>query len=677
MHFLYPKVLWALTAIAFPIIIHLFNFRKYTTVYFSNVAFLKNIQKESKSKSVLRNLLVLLLRCLAIVFVVFAFARPYIPADKNKQSPKESNAIVYIDNSFSMDADGKYGILLETAKLKARELATLLPRNTKYLLLTNDFKTMHQRYVGSDQFIEWVSQIQSTHVVRNLNEVVLKASALMSPDSTILNQLYVFSDFQQNVLDEFNGEQLKNLNIVAIQVQGNPVGNLFIDSVWLQSPGHYKGKEEKLMVNIVNESDVDHNDIPLTFYVNDSIRSTLVFDIEAQKETQIEVPFTIWQSGYVYASVEITDYPITYDNSFYFSFEISERKKVLIVNGIDNEKYFEALFANDENIISESVSENEIPYNRLNNYEVVILNQLENLSTGLINEFVGFTKKGGSALLIPSANANLQTYQMLFNEFRLTIAEPIEQNGVLSNFDLKNRLFASTIESELKNARFPEYQSYYPIRNYTNEISDVLFYSESGDPLFIKKLLGEGEVYISALPLNIKNTGLALHPLFVPLMYNIALYSSKPSDLYYWIRPGMYAKTKALSNTFAPVLENKHNKNQLMPKYSLIDNYVYMHTDINKLQDGHYSVGFNNDFSSGLSFNYDRQESVMEFSTIDEIEEIIATVEKGKTNVLALSKNELEQHVVLNAMGKSLSNLFLWMLAFVVLLEMFVLRYIK
>ena len=79
MKFAYPEFLYALFAIAIPIIIHLFNFRKFKKIYFSNVEFLKEVQQETQAKSKLKHLLILLSRILAIVFLVFAFAQPFIP----------------------------------------------------------------------------------------------------------------------------------------------------------------------------------------------------------------------------------------------------------------------------------------------------------------------------------------------------------------------------------------------------------------------------------------------------------------------------------------------------------------------------------------------------------------------------------------------------------------------
>src|SRR5438552_18471731 len=104
MQFYYPAFLIALLTLVIPVIIHLFNFRRYKTVYFSNVRFLKEIKEETDSRSKLKHLLVLASRLLALAFLVFAFAQPYIPNKRNQVSTGKKFVSIYIDNSFSMNA---------------------------------------------------------------------------------------------------------------------------------------------------------------------------------------------------------------------------------------------------------------------------------------------------------------------------------------------------------------------------------------------------------------------------------------------------------------------------------------------------------------------------------------------------------------------------------------------
>ena len=83
MKFLYPQFLYALAVVAIPIILHLFNFKKFKTVYFSNVRFLKEVKQQTKAKSELKHILILLSRILALSSLVLAFAQPYVPKTWN------------------------------------------------------------------------------------------------------------------------------------------------------------------------------------------------------------------------------------------------------------------------------------------------------------------------------------------------------------------------------------------------------------------------------------------------------------------------------------------------------------------------------------------------------------------------------------------------------------------
>ena len=102
MKFAYPEFLYALFAIAIPIIIHLFNFRKFKKIYFSNVEFLKEVQQETQSKSQLKHLLILLSRILAIAFLVLAFAQPFIPVSDTAITDQNNVVGIYIDNSLML-----------------------------------------------------------------------------------------------------------------------------------------------------------------------------------------------------------------------------------------------------------------------------------------------------------------------------------------------------------------------------------------------------------------------------------------------------------------------------------------------------------------------------------------------------------------------------------------------
>ncbi|MBK8471991.1 MAG: BatA domain-containing protein [Sphingobacteriales bacterium] len=84
MNFLFPAFLAAMAALAIPIIIHLFYFRRFKKIYFSNVKFLREIKEERASRNKLKHYLVLLARLLAVALLVLAFAQPFCPKTTRK-----------------------------------------------------------------------------------------------------------------------------------------------------------------------------------------------------------------------------------------------------------------------------------------------------------------------------------------------------------------------------------------------------------------------------------------------------------------------------------------------------------------------------------------------------------------------------------------------------------------
>ena len=115
MQFANPGILWFFAALIIPVIIHLFYFRRYKKVYFSDTRFLHEAKEVQKNASRLKHLLVLLSRLLAMSALILAFAQPFISAD-TKTADQASHISFFIDNSFSMEAGGTQQSLLEEAK---------------------------------------------------------------------------------------------------------------------------------------------------------------------------------------------------------------------------------------------------------------------------------------------------------------------------------------------------------------------------------------------------------------------------------------------------------------------------------------------------------------------------------------------------------------------------------
>lgn len=680
MQFLYPKFLWALFTLIVPIVFHLFNFRKYTTVYFSNVTFLKSIKKESKSRSNLKNLLILLSRMLALAFLVMVFAQPYIPNKKNFKVAEVPYVTIYIDNSFSMEAEGKYGILLESAKVNAKEITSLFSPNAKYLLVTNEFMQLHQRFVSSEQLIEWIAQVKSTHIVRSQNEVLTKVSGLLpNNDTNVMHSVFIMSDFQRNTISNSKFELSNNIKLFAVPFLNQTESNLFIDSVWFETPGHYKGKQEILHIKIKNITDEPFVEIPLQLFINDTLKTSVLFNINEQSAKELTVPFTLWSSGSFKASVNISDYPITFDNILYFNFTIANKKNALIISDNSSQNYFEALYKNDENIQSTSVNDNDVPYSKFSSYQVIILNEVINISSGLTNQIVEYINNGGTFVFVPHKEGNIKAYNELLKKLgSVNIENYVEQQGSITNVDLQNIVFKSVFNDGLKDVRLPEYNGFYKLNIQQKSNVNTIFKSESGSALFIQSNLGKGQYYVSGLSINREITDFGTHPIFVPLFYNIALFSSLPTDLYYWVKPGVFSKVTRKNTNIESfsLLENSTNK-ELKPKHHITMQSISIYPEVNELSSGHYSAYLGDKFQDYVSFNFDRRESVLTYYSTGEIDELYNDLSNADVYIIKPNSNKMATTIKQQSNGKSLSTLFLWFTLLFFVSEMLLLRFLR
>ncbi|NNC70612.1 MAG: hypothetical protein HKN90_07325, partial [Flavobacteriaceae bacterium] len=112
MQFKHPEILYALFLLLIPIIIHLFQLRRFEKVAFTNVKFLKQVQIQTRKSSRLKKFLILCARLLVFTALIVAFAQPFLSSIKKDEV---LNTYIYLDNSMSMQAKGSSGELLKRA----------------------------------------------------------------------------------------------------------------------------------------------------------------------------------------------------------------------------------------------------------------------------------------------------------------------------------------------------------------------------------------------------------------------------------------------------------------------------------------------------------------------------------------------------------------------------------
>lgn len=640
MSFLYPNFLFALSAIAIPILVHLFNFRRFKRVYFSNVAFLQEIKEQTASKEKLKSILVLLARILAVFFMVMAFAQPYF-AEATDESRKNVVSI-YIDNSYSMDAADKQGSLLDEAKRRARELVKSYRINDRFQLLTNDFEGRHQRLLNADEFLKALEDVKISPSVKTLQQVVNRQAAIFSGD---VNQVaYIVSDFQQNFVAQQNINLSKNIKLLFVRLKANDLPNVAVDSVWFLSPVHMPGGAERLVIRLKNGGNQNAKRISVKLTINNQQKAIASLDIPARSAKTDTVTFGGLAAGWQKGMVSIKDHPLVFDNQLYFTFNVARQQRVLALNGADAPRNLRALFSSDSYFNLDEMSEGEINYSAFSGYSLILLNGLQNPSSGLSQELKNYLNGGGSVAVFPSTAPNWATYNTFFSALKLPqISKLNVENIGVENAELKSALFKDVFEEVPKKIALPLVNRYFSFVENNNSGKEDLM-RLPGNRLFLARYQRNGgHVYVCATGLATADGNFSRHPIFVPLLYKIAFASVQQQPLFYTVGNSQAVFFNKINLSGNKALQLSGDGFEFIPEVRQSNGSTQLFFADQIKKSGFYQLKSNGNLLAVMAFNDNRLESDIRYATNANLANIksdnqIAVIEAGKQSLAAQAK---------------------------------------
>lgn len=345
MSFLFPSFLFALFAILVPIIIHLFNFRRYKKVHFSNVSFLQALQLETRKRSRIRQWLILAARIITVACLALAFAQPFIPGKNRDAGIKGEKAIsIFIDNSFSMQAQGNDGQLQEMAIEMAREIILASSGTDKIQLLTQDFEGRHQLFYTKDEALQLLEEIKSTSSTHLLSEIIQRQKDLLQKGDAPVKRAYVISDFQVSSADLQQVKEDTGAYFQLLPLVPNNNANLYIDSCWLLSPELAMNAPINLTVRIWNKSNIELKDQVLNFKINNEEKLPVAYSVGANASVDVPINFVIRKAGYQWGHIYLNDAEILFDDDFYFSMYLPEKLNIMHIKGAGCTGYIDKLF---------------------------------------------------------------------------------------------------------------------------------------------------------------------------------------------------------------------------------------------------------------------------------------------------------------------------------------------
>ena len=412
-------------------------------------------------------------------------------------------------------------------------------------------------------------------------------------------ELYIISDFIGISSDLSKLNLDSTINVTFIHLENEKIANVFIDSCWLATPNIQLEKENTLNVRIKKTDSLLRENLSLKLFINEQQVSLNNFDLENEKI--IEVNFVSNQLNWNKGVVKIQDYPITFDDNYYISFQVKEHINILNIFEKEFSKSLNKLFNNDTYFKFNNVNINKLSFNQLEQYDLIILDQIELLSSGVINSLKNYVGNGGSLLIFPSVNMDIKIFNELNNSLNIDNYLAKSHGIELTNLNYKHRIFEAVFESKNDNLNFPKVKSYFQIENSKNNTSSYIDFINKSS--FINQYnYKNGKVILSSVGLDKEFGDFTKHAIFVPLMYNIASNSGGIQKLSYEVGAEKIETNIKLNQSKVLIKNDVFEFIPLTQQKS-----IWINDQITK--DGHYNLFDKDSIVSVLSFNYNRSDS--------------------------------------------------------------------
>jgi len=616
MQFKHPEILYFLFLLVIPILVHLFQLRRFKKEYFTNVRFLKELSIQTRKSSRIKKWLLLATRLLLLSFIIIAFAQPFFKAKDTKNNTNEM--YIVLDNSFSMQAKGQKGELLKRA---IQELLENTPENQTFSLITN-----------SQTF--WNTDIKSIRAeLQNLKYSALPFQ-LESAMAKIKSRKSVFNKDIVVITDAVGIEpkQLKSIdndfNTYFIVPEAEQKNNASIDSVFIhQTLDDFY--EIGLKLSSFGEND---KELPVALYNQNKLIAKTLTKLETKDKT---IYFTIPKKDF-HGYASIIDKGLEYDNTLFFS--VSKPKKINIISIGQPEKsnFLSRIYTNNEfNFNNFAIG--TLDYNSLEKQDAIVLNELDEIPQALQTTLKSFVEKGGNLILIPSSKTSLGNINSFIGNFGNIQFKALEnKEKLVAKINFNHPLFSGVFENKINNFQYPKTKTSYGIAS----SNPAALYYEDQTPFLTSISNPTSSVYVFTASINLENSNFQQSPLIVPTFYKMGINN---------LNNGITTRTIGKNNPFLvdvtlskdEILKVKNDLETFIPVQQIMNDKVKLTFNDFPVQAGNFGIYNQKEHLQDISFNYNRTESnlaltnentLSEYKIIDSISTVFNTLHIDRTD---------------------------------------------
>lgn len=616
MHFKHPEILYFLLLLIVPVLVHLFQLRRFKKEYFTNVRLLKTLSIQTRKSSKIKKWLLLACRMLLLSCIIIAFAQPFFDAKDSKNANNEMYII--LDNSYSMQAKGKKGELLKRA---IQELLEETPANNTFSLLTNTEKYWNTDIKTIQNALQNLEYSASPFQLENLIAQIKSHHSPFKKDVVIITDAVGLEQKNLKNID-------KNDSFYFIIPKAEQKNNISIDSVFI-----HQTLDDFYEISVVLTGFGENlKPVSLSLYNQNKLIAKTVATIETKKKN---INFTIPKQAF-HGFVSIVDSGLEYDNTLYFSISKTKKINILSIGTAEKSRFMSRIYTPDEFNYS-NFDLAALDYNSIEKQDAIIVNELDEIPQALRTTLNSFVSKGGNLIVIPSASAtieNTNTFLKSFGNIQFKTLENREK--LITKINFNHPLFSGVFENKINNFQYPKTKNSFSTTN--SEPSALSYEDQSAFLIALQNKIGG--VFVFTASINTANSNFQQSPLIVPVFYKMAV-SNQNTGINSLTIGNTTPYFADVILTKDAILTVKGNEEQFIPIQQILNNKVQLVFNDYPEQAGNYGIYNKKDWVENISFNYNRTESnlasanedaVSEYKTIDSIATVFDTIQTNRTD---------------------------------------------
>jgi len=544
--FLNPFALLAMAAVAVPLFLHFFNLRRPTTVDFSSLNFVQELQETAVQRVRIKEWLLLALRMLAIACLVMAFAQPTLTGNVTGVggSVRTAHGLV-VDNSLSMQVDSHdEGRAFDQALQRGRRVLEMVEEEDEVAVWPTARAREGRPSLTTNMGVarEALASLEARPGAASLAHTAGQAAATLNGASAPRKVLYVVSDLQRSTLGDSVAAQVPE----DVQVRLLPVGtrepsNVGIQDVSVTSRIVEEGEPVQVKATLINHGTDPLRNYVASVYLSDERVAQATTTLEPGLETTVSFTVTPQQRGWLKGAVVTEDDDFPPDDRHHFTLNVPEERRVLVVKGEQQQTRYVDLALSSEMLADRisfrttSIAETQLASTELGQYDAVLLVGPRSLSSGEVDALSRYADRGGGVLLFPSDQPDASTYNALLSALDAGqiqgFSGSIGDDQSVASFervDLQHPLFEGVFNQDRRaDAEVEQPDIYYTMDlRPSGRSGQTLIELSNGRPFLHEVRHGGGSMLVSAVAPTPRWSDLPVRGLFVPLLYRSVYYLS-------------------------------------------------------------------------------------------------------------------------------------------------------